>query len=259
MKAERILSIPGAVNLRELGGYQNIHGQTIKWHKLLRSGELSALPKSSVKELTNYGLTYDIDLRSPSEVHWSPDKIDSSVIFKSYPAYPFDNGEKSDIPKTKELIYQSDFPINYDPYLTLILNPSSRLAFRSMFLDLLNNTEDNHALLFHCSAGKDRTGIAAMLILGALEVPFQTIKDDYLLTNLINSRPDLDKLRNQINSPTAARFIQEMNQTFNVFASNLKKTYQLILNQFGSFDNYLITALELSSNDLARLRKIYLE
>ena len=68
MKSERILDLPHAVNLRELGGYQNINNQTIKWRKLLRSGELSRLNEHDGVVLADYGLKYDIDLRSPSEV-----------------------------------------------------------------------------------------------------------------------------------------------------------------------------------------------
>ena len=68
MKKERILNITGGVNFRELGGYPTKDGKTIKWQKLLRSGDLSRLTEKMLKS-GRLWLHYDIDLRSPSEAN----------------------------------------------------------------------------------------------------------------------------------------------------------------------------------------------
>lgn len=259
MKPERILNVPGAINFRELGGYQNQFNQTIKWQKLLRSGELSRLTPSSVEALGEYGLKYDIDLRSPSEVEWNADRIPSTTIFRSYPVYPIQRGEHSDIPDHQNLKYQSYEQTMYDPYLVMVLGEHSRIAFRQMFLDLLDNTHEKESLLFHCAAGKDRTGVAEMLIMAALQVPYDTIRQDYLLTNLVYSQRDPDQLRQQITNEHVDKLIQKMNSVFTVAASNLDNAHQTIINTFGSWDNYFKEALELTDQDLNDLRKIYLE
>lgn len=214
MKPERILDLPHAVNLRELGGYQNINNQTIKWRKLLRSGELSRLNEHDGAVLADYGLKYDIDLRSPSEVTWSPDRVPTDIIVRSYPVYPIHDGETSDIPVNQHLQYQSHVEAMYDPYLVMVLNEHARLAFRQMFIDLLANDQENESLLFHCAAGKDRTGVAGMLIMAALQVPYSTIREDYLLTNLVYSRRDPDELRKQIANRHANQLIQDEQRLF---------------------------------------------
>lgn len=259
MKPERILDVPGAINFRELGGYKNKFNQTIKWQKLLRSGELSRLTPNAVKQLGEYGLKYDIDLRSPSEVEWNADRIPEQTIFRSYPVYPIHQGENSDLPDRQHLNYQSFEQTMYDPYLVMVLGEHSRIAFRQMFIDLLANDQEKESLLFHCAAGKDRTGVAGMLIMGALQVPYETIRQDYLLTNLVYSQRDPDELRKQITNEHTDELIQKMNSVFTVAASNLDQAHNTIIKKFGDWDNYFIEALELSKQDLSDLRAIYLE
>ncbi|WP_410889022.1 tyrosine-protein phosphatase [Pediococcus pentosaceus] len=259
MKPERILNVPGAVNFRELGGYQTKFNQTIKWQKLLRSGELSHLTPRTQALLADYGLKYDIDLRSPAEASWSSDKIPAQTIYRFYPVYPIQDNEKSDLPQNKHLKYQAYEQSLYDPYLTMAFSEHSRIAFHQMFVDLLANTNEKESLLFHCAAGKDRTGMAGMLILSALQVPYQTIREDYLLTNLVYSNQDPDELRRQITGKHVDKLIQKMNSVFSVTDSSLDHTHDLILDRFGSFDHYFKEALEFSDQDLADLRQIYLE
>ena len=119
----------------------------------------------------------------------------------------------------------------YDPYLVMVLNEHARLAFRQMYIDLLANDQENESLLFHCAAGKDRTGVAGMLIMAALQVPFSTIREDYLLTNLVYSRRDSDELRKQIANRHASQLIQRMNSVFSVAASSLDRAHQLIIDR----------------------------
>ena len=259
MKPERILDVPGAVNFRELGGYQTESNQTIKWQKLLRSGELNRLTPRTQARLAEYGLKYDIDLRSPSEASWNIDKIPDQTIYRFYPVYPIKDFEKSDLPTDKHLKYQAREQTLYDPYLTMAFSEHSRIAFHQMFVDLLANDQEKESLLFHCAAGKDRTGMAGMLILSALQVPYQTIREDYLLTNLVYSNRDTDELRRQITGKHVDKLIQQMNSVFSVTASSLDQTHDLIIDRFGSFDQYFKEALEFSDQDLADLRKIYLE
>jgi protein-tyrosine phosphatase len=259
MKPERILNIPHAVNFRELGGYQNRFGQTIKWQKLLRSGELSSLNPQAIQMLEDYGLKYDIDLRSPSEVCSRPDRVPDQTILRSYPVYPIFPGEYSDLPTRRMTQFQSSESMMRDQYTTMILSEHSRLAFRQMFLDLLDNRQDQHSLLFHCAAGKDRTGVAGMLIMAALQVPFETIRQDYLLTNVIYSQSDPEVVRRQLTNEQAPKFIQKMNSVYGVLASNLERVYNMVEARFGDWDHYFKEALELTEQDLADLRQIYLE
>ncbi|GEP19260.1 tyrosine-protein phosphatase [Pediococcus argentinicus] len=258
MKRERILNVEGAVNFRELGGYPTIDNKSLKWQKLLRSGELARLSKKALRNLDEYGLKYDIDLRSPAEVEWVKDRIPKDTIYRSYPVYPIRDGEQSDLPKQVAWTYQAKTNY-YDPYLLMVLGDHPRVAFRQMFIDMLDNSGENQSLLFHCAAGKDRTGIGALIILSVLGVPYDIIKQDYLLTNVVYNSYDQDQLRHQLNHQHVSDVINEMNSNFQVQSHNLDQANQAVLDEFGTWQNYFIKALEFSEDDLADLKKLYLE
>jgi len=256
MKKERILNITGGVNFRELGGYPTKDGKTIKWQKLLRSGDLSRLTEKDVKNLADYGLHYDIDLRSPSEASWLQDRLPEDTIYRSYPVYPNAKNHESDLPPLPDKPESTDYS---HPYALMILNPQSQLAFRTMFQDLLANSAPQKSLLFHCAAGKDRTGVAGFLILSALGVDYATIKQDFVLTNLVYSTMDQDGLRKQLQNDKAASFVNKMNTVFQVQGDTLDIAKQAIMDNYGDYETYFDQAMGLSKSDLDALKKIYLE
>lgn len=260
MHSERLLAVHGSINLRELGGYPTQDGRTIRWHKLLRSGDMSQITRRGEFQLKHYGLRYDIDLRSPMEQDYAPDKIPTKTIFRSYPVYPVSEGEtEGDLPPN-ELAAQSEKTFDYqEPYLMMVLNPHSQLAFRCMFNDLLANDQPNQSLLFHCAAGKDRTGIAGFLILSALGVDYQLIRQDYLLTNIVYNANDEQQLRKKLQADQAAEFIKKMNASFNVYAESLDAAHQAIVQHYTSLQKYLAAAMDLTPDKLKRLQQIYLE
>ncbi|WP_054718256.1 tyrosine-protein phosphatase [Lacticaseibacillus manihotivorans] len=94
MSPTRILSIPGSINLRELGGYATESGQYLKWHKLLRSGSLGHLRHEAGDMLEDYGVIFDIDLRSDSEVQTRPDRIPRTISYQQLSVYPFVDQQK---------------------------------------------------------------------------------------------------------------------------------------------------------------------
>ncbi|AUJ31863.1 MAG: tyrosine-protein phosphatase [Liquorilactobacillus nagelii] len=260
MRSERLLAVHGSVNLRELGGYATPDGRTIRWHKLLRSGDMSQITRYGESQLRRYGLKYDIDLRSPLEQDYAPDKIPAKTIFRSYPVYPVSETEsEGDLPQS-ELAKRGAVEFDYqEPYLMMVLNAHSQLAFRCLFEDMLANDQPGDSLLFHCAAGKDRTGIAGFLILSALGVDYQSIRQDYLLTNVVYSAGDEQKLRKKLQDDQAAEFIKKMNASFNVFAEELDSAHQAVLDHYGSVTNYLREIFDLTPAKISQLQRIYLE
>lgn len=75
MTNQRVLTVPGGINFRELGGYSTKDGRKIKWHKVIRTGGLDQLTPAGQALLDDYGVRYDIDFRSPQEVLDAPDRI----------------------------------------------------------------------------------------------------------------------------------------------------------------------------------------
>jgi protein-tyrosine phosphatase len=259
MRSERLLPVAGSLNLRELGGYPTTDGKTIRWQKLLRSGDLSQITHYGRLQLAHYGLKYDIDLRSPQERDYATDQIPKKTIFRSYPVYPTDEQEDDgDLPVAR-LQAQKSSDLITDPYQAMVFNPHSQLAFKCLFADLLANNQQKQSLLFHCAAGKDRTGIASYLILSALGVDYQIIRQDYLLTNIIYSSGDRNELRHKLENENAEAFINRMNASFSVLGQELDQTQVQLLERYGSVARYLQLAMGLSEQDILRLKQIYLE
>ncbi|KRL00159.1 protein tyrosine phosphatase [Liquorilactobacillus capillatus DSM 19910] len=245
------------MNLRELGGYRTRDGRMIRWQKLLRSGDMSRLSSKAARKLAKYGLDYVIDLRSPFEREMAPDNLPRQTTYRSYPVYPLGNAESSDLPTIdKEDLTDELFE---EPYTTMVLSKHSQLAFRMMFTDLLANAKEEHSLLFHCAAGKDRTGIASFLILSALGIDYQVIKRDYLLTNLIFESADKKTLKQKLHGDNLRDLITEMNSSFYVQSQSLDRARQALMTNYGNIRTYMHTAMELSDTDLSDLQRIYLK
>lgn len=260
---ERILDsyLDAGRNFRELGGYQTKDGKIIKSHKLLRSANLATLTEKDKTFLYNYGLRKDMDFRSKVEAKNEPDRVPDGVEYIFNPVFERDE-TKSTILKDSEKDFGFSFDDGYNQmvksYEDMILSPKSRNAYRLFFNHLLENTKDNEAVLFHCTAGKDRTGMGAVYLLWALGVDTQTIRADYLLTNsvikdFVNSK--LETLREkQMSDPE----IQSVRALMTVNQDYINKAKDVILKEAGSMDNYLNENIGLSNNEIKDLKKIYL-
>ncbi|MEG0549402.1 MAG: tyrosine-protein phosphatase, partial [Coprobacillus sp.] len=147
---ENIIRLPldNAYNVRELGGYCNINKDYVKWHRFLRADDISALSKSDIDFLVQYGVNTVIDLRSEEECQKQPDALINVEGIKYY-HYPFMKGNVSDA--TKVMTSIQDFNLG-DFYVELVKD-------QEMVNGLLTTIANVEAgcLLFHCSAGKDRT------------------------------------------------------------------------------------------------------
>ncbi|BDR55868.1 tyrosine-protein phosphatase [Xylocopilactobacillus apis] len=254
----RILNFSGSVNLREMGGYPTQDGKTILWHKLLRSGALSNLDKKGQSELVDYGVKYDLDFRSPTELKISPDPNLSGVKYEHLPVYSPDSSSISSWRSFTNLIkHHHKFTPASDIggiYQNVVLNEYSQNTYSKMFHLMLENSEPNQSLLFHCSAGQDRTGIGAALIEKLFNVPDQIIIEDYLLSNMAYTSRTSEVLTND----DVDEFINQMNLS-DVQANNITVIFKAIDYFYGSFKQYAKDALKLSESEITDLRKIYLK
>jgi len=249
---KRILNLEGAINLRELGGYPTEDGTTIKYNKLLRSGDISNLTGNSLSYLKKYGLRYVVDFRSNDEQQtWADTTSDFYKIY-SDPVYPLKgNGDK-----LAGIINRNNYSYLGMIYQSVVLDAHGQLAYKILFDLLLDNNLPDQALLFHCAAGKDRTGIGALLILKALGVDDETITKDYLLTNLMYE--DDSTIEKTLNDKDGNQDINRMNMTKGDLES-ITSVFKAIDHYYGSFDNYLDKALGIDKDKLAKLKSIYTE
>ena len=174
-QAQRFIKFEGCVNFRDLGGYPTRDGRTVKWRKLFRSDALNELTPSDVNRvLEDLGLGTMVDLRNRDEASRDGTGVlpANGLDYHHFPLLE-ERGEPppmdgADIAERLSATYQ------------WIIHNSGELLAEAV--TIIAASRDN-AAVFHCSAGKDRTGIIAALVLGVLGVEHEIVMADYLLTN----------------------------------------------------------------------------
>ncbi|RLE22956.1 MAG: hypothetical protein DRJ50_06895 [Actinobacteria bacterium] len=171
--------LDGQPNFRDLGGLRTVDGSLVLTGEIYRSGDLSALTDSDLSRLEDLGIRTVVDLRSDGEVDLQPDRLPSSATYHRLPILPGGAGSTAD--RFFETFDPADLPPWDDIYRSLIREESETLG------SLIRMTSDPHErpLVFHCSAGKDRTGVAAALLLALLGVPWSAVEEDFLRSNAI--------------------------------------------------------------------------
>ncbi|WP_179393830.1 tyrosine-protein phosphatase [Lacticaseibacillus absianus] len=257
LEPKRLLDLPNAVNLRELGGYPTVDGRHIHYRKALRSGALALLTPADAQALADYGWRTDIDLRSASEVSGAPDVLAPSVTYHHLPVYPFADQPSLGHKVVRHLMALVDHRIDpmAETYLRMFTDTGANQTFAQVFALLLANDQPDQAVLFHCAAGKDRTGVAAMMLEGALGVPEPLIREDYLLTNVVFAAPTA-QIESALRSPNST-LVDDMN-AHAAEAQCYLAVQDLIAREYGGWSGYAKQALGLSAGELTDLRNLYL-
>lgn len=259
----QLIGVTSGRNFRELGGYETLSGKKIKMHKLLRTGNLADLSPFDKQFLTDYGVKYDVDFRSKKEVYNQPDRVPDGVEYIYDPVFSEDltNSSKSLNDLNKQAANDADFGFDHMHYAyeDMIESESAQNAYRKLFEVLLKNDGENESVIFHCTAGKDRTGFGAMLVLSALGVPFSTIKKDYLLTN-ITTKDFVDSMvEHARQNGRNENVLQSIRDIQSVRPEYLDHAIKVLNDEYGGINNYLRDVMKLSSADIMKLREIYLE
>lgn len=180
--AERNLPVTGGYNLRDLGGYETKDGRNVKWGKFFRSDDLSTLTEDDRKYLSAIPIRSVVDFRSEKEIRQAPDRLPEGVyryfVYSVKPESFTAAEEMAGLSNPEPTVVDSLLRNTYTQWVT---DPESIQSYKKFFA-LLQEKEEL-PLLFHCSAGKDETGIAAALLLYALGVREEIILQDYLLSN----------------------------------------------------------------------------
>ncbi len=175
----RIPKLEGALNFRDLGGYSAADGRSVRWKILYRSGTTHAMTRDDVSVLESSGIRYAYDFRSNNERRHYPTRLTDiaqvTYRYRDHDRLPGDikrllSSPGADAGRSRALMISTYRQLPYE----------FEDAFRSLFQYLSNG---DLPLVFNCTAGKDRTGVAAALVLSALGVSRETILEDYLLTD----------------------------------------------------------------------------
>lgn len=267
MKAGEEISFEGTVNFRELGGYQAGDGRTVRFGQFYRCGALGEIVSDKDKEkLAGLGIQSIIDFRSKGEWDSCPDPELAGVKHQRICAlrYPTDHTEIDFSPEgmAGSLQKMEDMARQYGGAARVFAGmyadmPFSNPAFQALFTEL---REGRTPLLFHCMAGKDRTGIAAILILLLLGVDRETALDDYELTNVYR-KPYVDRLLAEhaeeiSENPDLERDIIYREGVSRELAAG---AIDAIETRYGSYERFFLEEFGIDRAELKRLRDLYLE
>jgi protein-tyrosine phosphatase len=270
--AERLLPLDGGSNFRDLGGYPGAGGKHVRWGVLYRSAALVKLSYADDDYLSTLRISAIVDLRSVDERQLSPTdwraKPGAQYMAVDYPGDAFFARLRGYDSPQRELVTErlyADLP--------LLL----KQQYKAMFHELLAHKVP---LIVSCSAGQDRTGIAAGLILSALGTPRALIYEDYLLSTQdrkpANEMADVD-LQEHAATNAEARFligyrnyvektrghVDAVPRTKPLMDSKgrplLQDAFESIEAQYGSVAQYMDRALGVNSKDIAKLRALYLD
>jgi len=234
-------------NFRDLGGLKNRENKKIKPKKLLRSGELSRVSSADQQQLLDlYRLDKIVDLRSMDEVAERPDIVFETIenihidIFKNIHE---EGAGLSDFVKLGSGEKAKSYMHNL--YQMMTTNKVSQMGFAQVIETVLSVAPEN-SFLFHCFAGKDRTGISAALLLETLDIPRELIYQDYLETNKLRIQENQEILQAAQNQGASPAVLEALTIALNVKSEYLDTFYQTVNKEFGGIQSYLKNELKLS-------------
>ena len=253
------LDFAGGTNFRELGGYEADEGKHVKWGQIWRGIPTCKLTGEADRaKLDALGLRLILDLRSTEEARREPDYVpDGARLVQICGLCAEDGHEIAFAPGDIDRLMASA-PEGYDaPRVMYRWMLTGNKAFKELFRAL---EAGETPILFHCSAGKDRTGVAAMLILLALGASDETICADYAQTNVCR-RAEIEAVMQEhadeiAADPSCRNHYYRMAGVEPELAPFVLDT---IRSQFGSAENYLEAEYGLTPARLMRLRRMYLE
>ncbi len=259
-EAHRVLNFEGISNFRDLGGYATTQGRKIRWGKLYRSGNFAETSRADQKVLDGLTLKALIDFRSLAEKEEEPNQFAKSSTFKIVEIPIMDGGDNSVGEEIIARFDSGDFS-GFEPTAFMIeANREFAKTFTPQFSQFIQEVlkAKGQPIVWHCSAGKDRTGFAAAILLRILGVPDDVIMSDYMLSRdyAIAARQQELSLVRLLQGKEAADKIAIL---LGVEEAWLQAAFDTIDEQYGSFDNYVHQALGLDDTDITTLRNTLLE
>lgn len=241
----RVVRLRGASNFRDLGGYDTQDGRQVRWGRLFRSDHLGRLTPEDEGALAALGVQRVLDFRGEQERAAVPNRlaaaqhhalgIEPTVVQRLQDLTAA--GQRLSAAVAEELMKEL--------YRALVSDQAHRYA---EFFEHLLDTDT--PLVFHCTAGKDRTGFAAALTLHALGVPREVVLQDYLLTNALYQPPSLPRS----DTPREALAVLWRVQT-----GFLEAAYEALDADHGGMDRYLEQRLGVTQAAREALARKYLE
>lgn len=256
-------------NARQLGGYIGADGKKVKDNVLLRTAGLDGISDETAEKLEEeYNVKYVVDFRMDYERERTADKNIPGAENIAISVYELDMTDPKMVEMMKKIEKAGDDSLQksieyaktgYLPllYTQILLSEEGQKGYARFFDILLKNKEG--AVLWHCTYGKDRTGIAAALVLYALGVDENVIMQDFLMSNEVY-KDNIAYLENELrNRGCDDTVINEAQAMAGVKGEYLTAAFDAVKSEYGSIQDYIKNQLGVSDKEIAKLRDMYLE
>ena len=260
------IRLEGQPNFRDLGGYQTIGGRTVKPGEIYRSGELSHLTDEDVAALEELQIRTVFNFLLPEEIEKNgPDRLPESARESLQPI----SGEQA---AKQTMMVTSAIKAGEFEKVPPEINPEfHRLLLEEgtdQYAALLREAADpaNRPLIYHCSHGVHRTGTATAILLSALGVPWETIREEYLLTNEYRQE-EVEAQLARIRQMAAEKQgiapedvdMSNVDAFYILEGSYIDGTLEQAIADYGSMESYIRDGLGLTDDEVENLRAQLLE
>lgn len=246
-------------NFRDLGGITLSNGRVLRDHMIFRSGELYGLGEQGKVELDKLGIDCIFDLRSYGEAENKPDYVPQGAAYYNLPAARTKRRmvvNPDDVVKMIPVWLPSK--VTRGAYRVLLKKwyrkfPFDNPAYRKIFEAM----DEGKKILFHCTAGKDRTGIASMLVLLALGADLDTVKQDYMLSNLYRQETGKQYVEQFAGYKHYGKYRKILPMTCKVEMRFFNSAYNRIIRKYGDVKTFLLKEYDIDDERVGKWLQTY--
>jgi protein-tyrosine phosphatase len=247
----RMIPMEGGRNFRDVGGYRTADGRTVRWNVLYRSGSLGNLQKDGMARLRTMNIRAIIDLRMTTERKSDQSNWLSIAGLGYFTRDYMLGGDEASLAQMfsdpSKLTASTMRAMMIQGYRTMPKELAPQ--YRELFARLI--APGKGAIVVNCTAGKDRTGIATALVLTAIGVPYETVREDFLLSN---DGLNMDSVRDAI-SPQLALLPSDVIQPLvGVEGEYLDAAFAQMKADYGSIEAYLEKEIGVGPAEIASLK-----
>lgn len=249
--SNRIIKFDGIPNFRDVGGYENAHGQSVRWGLFYRSGAIYSLSHNTQMRLANLRPYTFIDVRDHNPLDIPVSEF-PNVELVHLPIKDVDSEEverrirKNEFKKGDALLYIQD---TYRAFID-----DNHASFAQIF-EILSNHQ-NYPVIVQGEFGKDKVAVVTALLLYLLDVPHESIIDDYCLSNesleyVFKANKEIFKLSTETQDAVITLHVSDK--------KNINDLFRYITKRYGSIDKFLEEELEVDKNKRNMIRSILLK
>ncbi len=254
---DRTITFEGINNCRDLGGLKNSEGKMIRKGCLIRSAHLGEASDNDINKLHEMHLQTVVDLRTIVETHEKPDRYPEETVYHNNYIFP---EHKDGISHEEDNRPLDISKINLgDTYAFMMKDERCSRHFGNALKIIMNTDFDKGCVLWHCTEGKDRCGLVSAFLLTVLGVDEDVIREDYLLTNVVNG-PKAENLYNLFKE--MGRSEADCIAVRDVFLAKeeyLNVALKTIIDGYGSMDNFITEGMGISQELIDSFRAQILE